>query len=444
MRTLLKRTTAFLAFGVMAGFAGGAMAADVVEASPVDYSWSGIYIGGYVGAGAQVTHTEIAVSIAEFDIDGHGDDGFLAGALLGYNWQVSDRFVIGLQGDIAFPDMDVTLLLGDFGPDFIASASLRAGLLVTSDTLLYAIGGYSYGEFDIEPEAGDGIDNEAFDGFHVGAGMETRLTDRLTARIEYRYTAFGKEEPVDGAVDELFFEVTPHIHTGTIGLAYNLFPTAGEGMEATPAADVVEPVVDWTGLYLGINGGAGAVVSRGTILSGEPQDVGGEGFLGSLMAGFNWQAGERFVVGLQGDVGLADMDWSVFVGSSNPVASVDVKDKLNWFASASLRAGWLPSPETMIYVIGGYSYAEFEMEVDFVSGVLSAQDSVKEDLDGYHIGAGIESMLTDNLTARIEYRYTDYGRGRFALLDDFDLPATEFDHATHTGTIGIAWLFGGL
>ena len=35
--------------------------------------------------------------------------------------------------------------------------------------------------------------------------------------------------------------------------------------------------------------------------------IGGEGFLGSLMAGYNWQVNDRIVLGIQGDIGIADL-----------------------------------------------------------------------------------------------------------------------------------------
>jgi opacity protein-like surface antigen len=52
-------------------------------------------------------------------------------------------------------------------------------------------------------------------------------------------------------------------------------------------------------------------------------------------------------------------------------------------------------------------------------------------------------MLTDNITTRIEYRYTDYGEEAFGI-DFFPDGELKFDPATHTGMIGIAWLFNAI
>lgn len=447
MKNILNGAVALAALAAFAGASGMAKAADVTYSEPA-YSWSGIYVGAYVGAGATVARTEAGADFGEiggFDADfrGIGGEGILGGGLIGFNWQVSDRFVLGLQGDIGWTDLEAKLELGGFevtaGPDFIANASLRAGYLVTMDTLLYVIGGYSYSEYKLDLDGGDDFDQD-YDGYHVGAGMETRLSDRLTARIEYRYTKFGGEDwDTDGLI-----EITPSVHTGTLGLAYNLFPIAGEGQVATPVADVVEPQVSWTGFYIGANAGAGAVVNRleGDDLDAEFDGVGGEGILGSLMAGYNWQASERFVLGIQGDIGISDLksDLDVSLDIFGGNLGLEADAKLDWFASASLRAGYLATPDTMIYVLGGYSYAHYKLDGEFSvtppqGPTQTADFDAKQSYDGYHVGAGIESMLTDNLTARVEYRFTQYGK------EDWGIDGLDVEPSSHTGTIGIAWLF---
>lgn len=456
MKKYLNGISALAALAVAAGLGTAANAADVEYTAPPEYSWSGFYVGGYVGAGASVARTEAGFDDGEvfsFDADfnGIGGEGLLGGIMAGFNWQVSDRIVLGLQGDIGWTDLDAELdiagISAEAGPDFIASGSLRAGYLITPETLFYIIGGYSYSEYKLDVDFG-GADFKAdqdYDGYHVGAGMETRLTDRLTARIEYRYTEFGGEDwGTDG-----FLDITPSVHTGTLGIAYNLFPVAGDGTIASPVADVVEPAANWTGLYVGVNGGAGAVVNRieADDLAGLDFDgVGGEGILGSLMAGFNWQLGSQFVVGVQGDIGISDikstLDASLGIG---PVSfDLDAKAKLDWFADASLRLGWLPSAETMIYVIGGYSYAHYKLDAsldvtapinDVFVTVNIFDVSETQDYDGYHVGAGIESMLTDSLTARVEYRFTQYGK------EDWGVEGLDVEPSSHVGTVGLAWLF---
>jgi outer membrane immunogenic protein len=446
----MGRKACLLLGALLTSLAGTARAADVTGFEPVPYSWSGLYAGVQAGAGALVTGTDFATASTGFDLD-EGGDGFLYGGLIGFNLQVGERFVLGLQGDIAFTDIDTqnTLLdsaveLDSIDLDFIASASLRLGVLLTPDTLLYAIGGYSYAEFGLELPASqeEDLTDGKLEGFHIGAGLETRLADRLTARIEYRYTDFGRWHPVE---ETDIIDMTAHTHTGMLALAYNLFPTEGEGMVAEPASAVVSPPVSWTGVYFGANGGAGALLSDFDIVDVVSEDFfegyegGGEGLLASVMAGANWQLNDRLVLGFEGALGRSDMDWELGFGISTFEEVLGVE--LDWFASASARVGWLASPETMIYVIGGYSYAKVDFSADFtVQEVVFPALNDREGLEGLHAGAGIETMLTPNLTARIEYRYSDYGTRTFTLDELTPDGQADIDARTHTGMIGLAWL----
>lgn len=64
------------------------------------------------------------------------------------------------------------------------------------------------------------------------------------------------------------------------------------------------------------------------------------------------------------------------------------------------RAGFLVSPEGLLYARGGYSNARFNI----VNPVGPA-----ETRDGWTIGAGYEHVLGRNVSARLEYNYADYG-----------------------------------
>lgn len=68
---------------------------------------------------------------------------------------------------------------------------------------------------------------------------------------------------------------------------------------------------------------------------------------------------------------------------------------------ATARLGYLLGDKHLIYARGGYSNARF-----------SADDGITKDSgnrDGFTIGAGYEQALARNVSARIEYNYSDYG-----------------------------------
>ena len=66
--------------------------------------------------------------------------------------------------------------------------------------------------------------------------------------------------------------------------------------------------------------------------------------------------------------------------------------------NVTARAGFLVSPEGLLYARGGYSNARF-----------SVTNGAAESRDGYTVGAGYEHMLGRNVSARLEYNYSDYG-----------------------------------
>ena len=110
--------------------------------------WRGLYGGVHLGYA-----------------DGDGDDGFVGGVQLGYNWQ-ANPVVYGVEGDIS--------LSGSDSIDWLASARGRLGYLIQPSLLVYATAGLGL--------VSDG-DTDA--GFVYGLGVEGKLSYMTSARIEY-------------------------------------------------------------------------------------------------------------------------------------------------------------------------------------------------------------------------------------------------------------------
>ena len=116
---------------------------------------------------------------------------------------------------------------------------------------------------------------------------------------------------------------------------------------------------------------------------------------GGVFAGYNFQA-NNWVVGVEVDALLSGVE------GSGGGFSVDQE----WAASLRLRAGY--SLESfLLYGTGGLA----------VSGTELAAGGAKDNDTqlGWTVGGGIESLITDNLTARVEYRYSDYEDKVFSL-----------------------------
>lgn len=93
-------------------------------------------------------------------------------------------------------------------------------------------------------------------------------------------------------------------------------------------------------------------------------------------------------------------------------------------AALGVRFGYLATPETLLYLSGGYATAKVRASSVFTQGGKYARDdetsvqgnySASEAVSssgwehGYFLGAGLQTMMTSNVSFKIEYRYTDYG-----------------------------------
>jgi outer membrane immunogenic protein len=180
--------------------------------------------------------------------------------------------------------------------------------------------------------------------------------------------------------------------------------------EPLPAPTMVEaaPANNWTGFYLGALGGYGWG-SDDTDAVGE---FNSDGFDVGGYAGANWQWG-NFVIGGEADV--------MYPWREDTVAGVHAEQGLN--GSLRARAG-IALDRFLVYGTGGAALTDYEMS----SGGISDDAT----LWGWTAGAGVEGMLTNNITARVEYRYTDYEDKTFTTGAG-DVDSDLSTHAIHGG-----------
>ncbi len=250
MRALLLSTVA------LATLAGSAFAADLpsrkeapVYVAPAPaFSWTGFYIGGDIGAAWSTTSTSATGPLAyEFASVGLipgslGASGFMGGGYVGYNYQLNQNFVLGLEGD--FQGTSISKTFHGYYPDceggcnatakasldWLAAINGRIGVAYDR-ALFYAIGGaawagtnaslsftnlYDYGSWY-------GYSNsKTLSGFDIGAGVEYAFTPNWVGRVEYRYYDFGNTNLGSSLYyDELpGLRLSTSVNTVRVGLAY--------------------------------------------------------------------------------------------------------------------------------------------------------------------------------------------------------------------------------
>jgi outer membrane immunogenic protein len=163
-------------------------------------------------------------------------------------------------------------------------------------------------------------------------------------------------------------------------------------------------VYNWTGFYLGINGGFGDGNSNwtdGTV--GETGRFPISGYLVGGTFGANYQVGQ-YVFGIEGDV-----DWTNLHGGSSstcgaisdlvpPPTGCQTQNK--WVATIRGRLGCAFN-NVLIYGGGGAAFGNIQ------TGLIppSTFDSSTE--AGWTIGAGVEIAFAPNWTVKAEYLFID-------------------------------------
>ena len=84
------------------------------------------------------------------------------------------------------------------------------------------------------------------------------------------------------------------------------------------------------------------------------------------------------------------------------------------------RAGILATPNTLVYVKGGYTNARFNVRAS--DGTTELRQNF--DTDGWRLGAGAEVAVSENMFAKLEYRYSNYSKGEIDY-EGTDIPDTD-------------------
>lgn len=171
-----------------------AAAALMLGAAPLSANaagWTGCYAGAH--GGYAIAAHDVSVPALSASVDGVSSEGFQGGPIIGCDFQ-ADRFVIGAFADYAFRSVDTDVTIGataaSGGLEDAWSAGIRAGVLVSPQTLVYGLAVYQHSDVD---DAGTGFLSDV-EGFGGGGGIETEISPGWALRGEYRYIAYDDED----------------------------------------------------------------------------------------------------------------------------------------------------------------------------------------------------------------------------------------------------------
>jgi outer membrane immunogenic protein len=202
--------------------------------------------------------------------------------------------------------------------------------------------------------------------------------------------------------------------------------------------------MNWTGLYLGAQAGYSwgkndvCQYFSGVLFPTSCRDLGADSFVGGLHAGYNVQFGQ-FVLGIEGDVESARRNESDSWGGAN---GYSFETRSNWQASLRGRAGYA-FERALIYVTGGVAYAPRKHTYVALQDAVAIQFSSRD--TGWTLGGGLEYAFASNWTARVEYRYTDWGTitdtAPTGITPRFDGVSYRHEPSDQTVRVGLSYLF---
>jgi outer membrane immunogenic protein len=277
-------------------------------------------------------------------------------------------------------------------------------------------------------------------------------------------------------------------------IAIGAAPALAADLPAAPVytkAPPPEVVYNWTGFYIG--GFVGGAWDRENAVStalpapgfgapgGAPgglagfgflpttHNLNGDGFIGGLYAGYNWQSGS-YVLGVEGDFAYLDGTRSntqpliaTFPGVVlNPEGLTTVTNNNHWLGSLRGRVGYAWD-HVMLYATGGVAFRDSGNTVSVVPGPVpgaignfnGAPGGVagfNNNQVGYAVGVGGEWMISQNWILRAEYLHYGFqgSSGTLPIVGDTCTGAANCsfvvntsDRNIDTARVGIAYKFGG-
>jgi len=245
-----------------------AAAAEVKQPPVAVYDWTGAYVGGHVGYGWGSSHWTAHDSSGPslsgsldfykgFDFS-KGTGSFLGGFQAGYNTMLPSHLVLGIEGDVSFPNTikatqqisSPSIGQASYGEMVQYFGTLRGRIGYSfHNWLIYGTGGFAwtYDQFTRAQIAGTPLGGTAAPGtsessLHsrtggtVGAGVEVPFAPNWSAKLEYLFTHFGTIS-VNFPVAAQRFNSNLSINEVRLGLNYNFSDSAGQW--TSPLADYV-------------------------------------------------------------------------------------------------------------------------------------------------------------------------------------------------------------
>jgi len=230
-----------------------ATAADMALKAPAYkavYDWTGFYLGGHFGygGGSLGPGTNPLPELGVFFP--HSVTGLIGGYQAGYNRQLSNHVVLGVEADASFTSpLDAPRLVpAPFNStiDYVGTLRGRIGY-AHGIWMPYLTGGFAWGHTHInindDPTTIASRVGDYQTGWTAGAGIEFAVSGNWSAKVEYEYVDLSRRMYDLSDFGLPAVNVDPRIHLAKFGMNYRLGDTpwdagaAANGKPALPESD---------------------------------------------------------------------------------------------------------------------------------------------------------------------------------------------------------------
>jgi outer membrane immunogenic protein len=181
-------------------------------------------------------------------------------------------------------------------------------------------------------------------------------------------------------------------------------------------APIAAPTYNWTGIYVGINGGIGWGREDWTdnvvigFPPGSPVSLRPDGGVFGGQVGFRWQW-NQLVLGIEGT-----WDWAGLRDTVTPAAGITEEFKVKSLYTATAQVGWAWD-RVLIYAKGGWAGATTSAELNLGTTVSNSQS-----VSGWTVGGGVDYAVWQNVIVGVEYDHFDFNYDPFTAA--FPPPGT--------------------
>ena len=405
-----------------------------------------------------------------------GAHGWSVSTSAGYNFDLGNNWFVEPSGGFIYSDTSVDSFVNPGTPTLaipgvistndviseIGRLSIRGGRTIETPTVIWQ----PFASASVFREFAGNVTNNysslpngSFNGGILAPFAQTTSTSRVGTYGQYSlgiagqvvntgWLGFVRVDYRDGA--------NINGWTGNAGIRYQFTPEMIAAVMPVKVKAPPRPFIgptNWTGFYVGGFGGAAAgrtdigFVGDTTAGSGSrPWVLGG---LGGIELGYNRQFDNKWVLGVEGDVGAANVHGGRPAGSADGFAAptgpfpgvgggasvafspalFTVQDKTNWMATATGRVGYAWG-RTLFYVKGGAAFEDSSLSANCIYGptgsspiniglrsclnqagvITPAINTASYTRVGGTVGFGTEFDLGKNWSAKTEYDYLSFGR----------------------------------